>query len=147
MPEQYRRPRRPEDLAAALARFSPRPSWRTVGDLVDPACSEGGGPTLDAGTTVSVGSAYGYSAPGNNGFDACRQDVEIASGPWMRCGPPSWEGTVANAQIRQVDGSRGPCVIARLALVPPDEPLLADPAAAAALREELSAVGPDTLRV
>jgi hypothetical protein len=147
MPEQYRRPQRPEDLAAALARFPPRPSWQPVGDLVDPACSEGGGPILDAGTTVRVGGAYGCNPPGDNGFDAFRQDVEITSVPWLGCGQPGVMGTLANVQIRGADGSRGPCVIARLALVPLDELLLTDPSAAAALREELRAVGPATLRV
>jgi hypothetical protein len=140
LPESHRQLQTPEDLAAALACLSAPRRARTVGDLVDPACAKGSGPILDAGTTVSAGTTHGYPAPGDNGFDALHQDVRIASGPW--------EGTLANLQVREVfDEPRGPCLIARLALVPPDEPLLANPAAAAALREELIAVGPDTLRV
>jgi hypothetical protein len=134
MPEQHRRPSTPDALAASLMRFPLPRETRTVGDLVDPVCRDDGGPVLDGGTVVRIGEAYGYSAPGDNGFDACDQDVEIVDGPW--------QGMLTNLRLRALaDGSPGPCLLARLALVAPDEPMLEDPEGALGLLVETRAAG------
>lgn len=133
-------PSTPADLAAALLRQPPKdPASWAVASMIDPMAQivikrgaprvEAPGPILPAGTRFTAGM---FMPDGCDGFDA--QLLTVASGPWS--------GTLVDTRI----GRAGePYVIARLGIMPPEQPLASDPTAAAALLERLRQVERDTV--
>ena len=125
-------PSTPADLSVALARQPPKePSTWAVGWLMDSEARtrlKRGGPLVEhSGPILPVGTRIisGRSMPdGCDGFDT--QLVTIASGPW--------EGTLVHLDIGRAGESR---LIARLGIMPANEPLASDRAAAATLLERL----------
>jgi len=132
MKEPRPNPSTPADLAFALSRQPPRnPATRACGSLIDPEARkldkhgepwiDDPGPILPAGTRVVAGEPM---PDGCDGFDS--QFATIASGPWA--------GTLVDLRI----GRAGePYLIARLGIVPEDEPIASDRGAAHSLLERL----------
>ena len=114
-----------DELASALRQQPPGDleSW-AVGSLVDPdhkSIAKVGGPRVDTpGPILEVGTrivAGRFQPDGCDGFDS--QLMTVASGPWS--------GTLVDVRVGRAGA---PYLIARLGIVPVDEPIAIDHTAA-----------------